>query len=216
VPFQSESSTNALRELERLTDNLRVGVVISNGVYQSVSAIDNIFVSLGRQLLNNDDFGLSVGSEEELVFRTARLIVDTQLGRIEQAIRSMLASSRPEAIRADVWSRLLEAIPCARDELQRVTSIWLPHRDAKTRPTATSEDAAAYTKALHTAFCELRKMDEIPEVERLLYRGVASKSPEIADACEQILVAIQVRIDLRALRRFWAARSNWERALGRR
>lgn len=212
VHFQSEFATNALRKLERLTEGLRVERVSGRGVFQSMSAIDNVFIELGRQVAHNDGLGILVNSEEELVFRTARLIVETQLERIDHAIRTIAVSHRTGTAGVELWSRLLAAIPLARSELRRITHIWLPHR--RLEP-GTSVQSTAYHEAIRSAFCELRKLDEIPEIERLLYRGVAStKLPEVAGACEQILVAIQVRVDLQAARRLWAARRQWERALG--
>ena len=213
--FHSEFSTNALRELERLTESLRAKRSIGNGSYRSISEIDNVFVSLGRQLVDHDDLRFSVGCEEELVFRTARLVIDAQLGRIEQAIRTVLEPSLANASEVPAWGRFLEAIPLARKELQRITNLWLPYRNHEAGLIATS-DSSAYKDAIRAAFAELRKLDEHPDVERMLYRGIAAtKWPEIASACEQILVAIHVRIDLQAARALWVARSKWARALGR-
>jgi hypothetical protein len=214
VHFQSEYSTNALRKLERLSAALRVERVSGRGVFQSMSAIDNVFVELGRQVVRNDGLGISVRSEEEMIFRTARLIVVTQLERIDQAIRAMAVSHGTAAAGVEAWTRLLDAIPLGKSELRRITHIWLPHRNVD-GGTSMQSPSTAYHGALRSAFCELRKLDEIPEIERLLYRGVAStKHPEIAGACEQILVATQVRVDLQAARRMWTARRHWERALG--
>jgi hypothetical protein len=106
----------------------------------------------------------------------------------------------------------LAAIALGKDELQRITRNWLFSRNAELGETVAS-DSAGYHEAIRTAFSELRKLDEIPEIERMLYRGVAStRWPELAGACEQILVAIQVRVDLQAARRYCAARNTWERA----
>jgi hypothetical protein len=185
------------------------------GTYRSMSDIDNVFISLGQQLVNYDDLGLPVHSEEELVFRTARLIVTAQLGRIERAIRSALAlaSRPPAAAPTDILRRFLATIPVARSELQRITDVWLIHRCAEST-TRTTSDSAAHRAAIVVALDELRRMGDSPEIERLLYRGIASKWPEIASACEQILVATQVHVDLQAARRLWTARRTWERALG--
>ena len=213
MTFQAEFSTNALRDLERLTEQLRAGESKS-GAYRSMSEIDNVFMYLGKQLVNNEDLALSVDSEEELVFRTARLIVDTQLDRVERATRSALASQPHGVPTTDVLSRFLATIPIARSELRRITSSWLAHRTADPGALATS-DSTARKAAVGVALHELRRMGDIPEIERMLYRGVASKCSEIASACEQILVAIHVHVDLQTARRLWAARRNWERALGR-
>jgi hypothetical protein len=164
--------------------------------------IDNVFVQLGGELVDNDDLGISVGTEEELIFRTMRLIVVTQLERIEQAIRSMPTSNSDDALKAYASSRSLQAIAVARSELHRITSEWLRNRYGDPGATA-------------AAFRDLRSLEENAEVERMLYRGVASKYPVIANACEQILVAIQVHIDLQTARRLWATRRNIERVLGR-
>jgi hypothetical protein len=200
VRFQSEFSTNALSKLERLTQNLRTGRFTSKGVYFAVGAIDSVLVDLGRQVLDNDGLGSSVGSEEELVFRVARLIVDTQLGRIERAIRSVLGSHSPDTVHADAWDRLLEAILLGKKELRRITRAWRLHRYAE--PEATD--------AIQTACSELRAMAELPEIKQLLDRGVtSSRWPEIAAACGQILVAIHVRVDLEGARRLWDTRGGF-------
>jgi hypothetical protein len=200
VRFRSEFSTNALSKLERLTQNLRTGRFTDRGAYLSVSAIDSVLVDLGRQVVDNDDLGASVGSEEELVFRAARLIVKTQLGRIEQAIHTVLGSRSPDAVCTDAWDRLLEAIPLARKELRRITGAWRLHRCAE--PEATD--------AVRTAISELRAMAEVPEVKRLLDRGwLSTRWPEIAAACGQILVALHVQVDLEGARMLWDARGGF-------
>jgi hypothetical protein len=179
-----------------------------------MSAIDSVFVDLERKIVAHDDLGISVGSQEELVFRTARLIVDTQLDSIDQAIRSVHTSPSPDTMPTDGRSRFLAAIALGKDELQRITRMWLPYRQAEPGA-AVASDSTAYREAIRTALSELRKMDEIPEIERMLYRGVAStRWPELAGACEQILVAIQVRVDFQAARRFCTALNTWERAVG--
>jgi len=214
VHFLSEFSTNALRSLEGFTASLRAGKPTSKGVYHSMSAIDNVFADLERNIVARDDLGISVGSNEELVFRTARMIVSTQLDRIDQAIHSVHMCPSPDPMSADGRSRFLAAIALGKDELRRITRIWLPYRHAEPGATVAS-DTAAYHEAIRTALSELGKMDEIPEIERMLYRGVAStRCPELASACEQILVAIQVRVDFQAARRLCTARNAWERALG--
>jgi hypothetical protein len=204
VRFRCEFSTNALSKLERLTQNLRTGRFTDRGAYLSVSAIDSVLVDLGRQVVDNDDLGASVGSEEELVFRAARLIVETQLGRIEQAIRAVLGSHSPDAVCTDAWDRLLEAmleaIPLARKELRRITRAWRLHRYA----------GAEAIDAVRTAISELRAMAEVPEVKRLLGRGwLSTRWPEIAAACGQILVALHVHVDLEGARMLWDARGGF-------
>jgi hypothetical protein len=67
------------------------------GGARSLCAIDDIFVDQGRQVVNNDGLGIPVESEEELVFRTAHMIINTQLDDLDQAIRGIVAASPPES-----------------------------------------------------------------------------------------------------------------------
>lgn len=115
-----------------------------------------------------------------------------------------------------MWRGFLKALPLAKAELWRVTRIWLPYRRGE--PTIRDpRHAAAYKLALRSAFEELDKMDDIPEVERVLYRGIAAaRWPDVVSACEQILVAMHLRVDIDATRRIWAARSQWAHAVGSR
>jgi hypothetical protein len=214
--FQSEFFTNALQRLERLTAGLRAGNPSPAIIAHLICAIDNIFVDLGRQVVSNDDLGIPVKSEEELIFRTARMIITTQFDELDQAIRRIVAVHLPEPGNRGMWQSFLHAIPLGKAELWRVTRIWLSYR--RTEPaTCDLSHAAVYKLALRAAFEELHKMDHIPEVERMLYRGIASvRWPEIAKACEQILVAIHVRIDIDAARPFWQAGDKWARAMRRR
>src|SRR5258708_14487606 len=83
--FHSQFSTNALQRLERLTTSLSTGALSRLATAQSLNAIDGIISDLRRQVVD-DGLGMSVGSDEELVFRTARMLVDTQLSDLEQAM----------------------------------------------------------------------------------------------------------------------------------
>src|SRR5258707_1048173 len=81
---------------ERLTESLHAGRLSSAAIAHAISTIDNILSDLGSQVANNDRLGIQVGSEEELVFRTARLIIDTQLDQLDVAIRCIVADNAPE------------------------------------------------------------------------------------------------------------------------
>lgn len=111
--FQSEFCTSALQKLERLTARLLTERSNSATVAHSICAIDSIFVDLGRQVTANDDLGGPVETEEELVFRTARLIVHIQLDELDQAIRNSVAANLPEPARPAMWGSFLQAIPLA-------------------------------------------------------------------------------------------------------
>ena len=77
--------------------------------------------------------------------------------------------------------------------------------------------APRYKLALRSAFEELDRMEDIPEVERVLYRGIAAaRWSDVVSACEQILVAMHVRVDIDTTRRIWIARSQWAHAVGSR
>jgi hypothetical protein len=210
--FSSELSTNALQKLQRLTSAVLSGKSSSQHVYAAVGAIDSVFVDLGRQVRDHDDLAMSVKSEEELIFRAARLIILHQLDRVDQAIAAITSSAISENVRA-VWGRLQLAIPIARSELSRITELWV-----RCRTTDNGLPRARETLAYHDAVCEalkdLERLDHIPEVERLLYRGVASTAwPAIAAGCEQILATIHARINVQAARRLWTARNGWTRAI---
>src|SRR4051812_47178226 len=99
--FYSQFSTKALQRLERLTMSLSTGGSSRLAIAQSVNAIDNIVADLKRQVIN-DGLGIPVGSEEELVFRTARMVIDTQLGDLEQAIHRILAADLPSTAKPDM------------------------------------------------------------------------------------------------------------------
>lgn len=214
--FQSEFCTNALQRMQRIAENLRPDRLNAIASAHAMSTIDSILSDLGRQVTNNDHLGISVGTEEELIFRTARLIIETQLDSLEVVLRRIIADSAPAPPTAHVRRSFLEALLPAKAELWRITRIWLPYR--RSEPTMRDPSyAAAYRLALRAAFDELHRMDEIPSIERLLYRGVASVQwPEIAKACEQTLVAIHVRVDVERVRQHWAARNRWARAVGSR
>jgi hypothetical protein len=210
--FHSQLAVNALQKLARLSEQLTATTGTKRCSYYSTNAIDSVLVELGKHVVDSDDLRISVGSEEELLFRVTRLIVHSQLCRLDHAIRQVSLSEADW--HAALWVRLHGAVPLAKAELWRITRLWLPYR---TTGCADSEviDARAYRAAIDKATAELRTLDQIPDVERLLYRGVASTHrPEIAGACERILAATHVRIDLPALRRLWSAHRAWATALG--
>src|SRR5882672_209152 len=122
--FQSGFCTNALQRLERLTASLHTGGLSSAAIAHAISTIDNILSDLGSQVANNDRLDIQVGSEEELVFRTARLIIDTQLDHLDVAIRCIVADNAPEPSAPSMWRSFLSALLLAKAELWRVTRIW--------------------------------------------------------------------------------------------
>lgn len=204
MSFHSSFLTNALQQLERLTVSLTKGVLNRLAVARSISAIDSVLADLRGKVIG-DGLGIRVASDAELIFRTARMIVDAELDNLDGAIRRIVATELPRSDRPEMWQGFLCALPLAKSELWRVTRIWLPYRRAE----ATASHEAAYKLALRSAFEELDKMDDIPEVERVLYRGIAARWPEIARPCEQILVAIHTQVDIDAARRIWSARRQW-------
>jgi 3-methyladenine DNA glycosylase/8-oxoguanine DNA glycosylase len=179
-----------------------------------MTVIDSLFVDLGRQIVAHDDIKMPVYSEEELVYRVSRLVINTQLDRLDREVRSLLVLRLPDSRHPDVWEHSLMAISRARVEVARITRIWLSRRTDEA--IVVTCRTAPYNEAMRAACAELRKMDQNPEIGLLLYRGVASMRSELANACEQILVAIHVYVDLRTARRLWAARKHWEHVLGGR
>jgi ParB-like chromosome segregation protein Spo0J len=133
--FHSQLSTNALQRLEWLTTSLSTATLSRLATAQSLNASDNILSDLRRYIVD-DGLGMSASSDEELVFRTARMILDTQLRDLEQAIHRILAADQPSSVKPDMWRGFLNALPLAKAELWRVTRIWLPYRRGS-RPSAT-------------------------------------------------------------------------------
>lgn len=214
INFSPELATNVLLRLDGLSRRFRAGVS-AREISQSVAEMEWLFADLERQVVDSDGLG-PAASREELVLRAACLIVDTQCDSIELAIHAPLPPCSVESDHTDVWSRFLDAIPLGRSEIRRIASIWVPYRNVVSgAPTASN--SAAYRDAVRAASGVLDNMDEIPAIERLLYRGVASrKSPEIASACEKILVAIHVHVDTQIATRLDSALRSWTRALGGR
>lgn len=212
--FQSQFSTNALQRLERLTASLTTGAPNRLVIAHAINAIDSILADLRGEIIG-DGLGIRVASDAELLFRTARMIINTELDDLDCAIRRVLAADLTRSAKPEMWRSFLKALPLAKAELWRVTRIWLPYRRAEPTACDPSHDVA-YKLALKSAFEELGKMDDIPEVERVLYRGIAARWPEIVRPCEQILVAIHAQVDIDAARRIWSARHQWaQSAVGR-
>jgi hypothetical protein len=205
--FYSQFSTNALQRLERLTASLTAGRPNRAAIAHAISAMDSVLADL-RTEIANDGLGIRVISDEELVFRTARMIINIELDDLDRAIRSILDVDLPRSAKPEMWRGFLRVLPLAKAELWRVTRIWLQYRGDESTTSEPSHDAT-YRLALKTAFEELDKMDDIPEVERVLYRGIAARWPEIVRPCEQILVAIHAQVDIGAARRTWSALNKW-------
>lgn len=204
--FRADISVNALQELERLMDcpAARGG---GHAFMQVMSGIDRLLRVLEWHVPRHDEFGLDVLADEELIFRAARLIIATHLDRLDHAFRSSVIASMSD--RAAHWSRFLEVIPVARAELGRITSLWLGHRSIDPSSRSAAMEPGPYVGALRKVCDELHAMEQVPEIERMLYRGVASLQHDIAAPCEQILVAMRVRADLPPARRQWLAHVRW-------
>jgi hypothetical protein len=208
----SISTIDALWTLERLAEHLRHPGTWSAQLRAPAHAITDAFAHLAR-LLQADDLAIPALCEEELVFRAARWIVRSALDEIEGAIVALEHAEDAAPGRWETWRRLLGAIPVARTELTELTQRWLGYRTGERA--LTSAELVMYRQAVDAALQQLRKLDEIPDVERLLYRGVAyGKCPPIARPCEQSLAALRLEIDVRRARSFGLAHSLWERTLG--
>jgi hypothetical protein len=207
MTFHSSSLTNALQQLERLTAGLTKDALSRPAIAHSINSIDGVLTGLRGEVIG-DGLGIRVASDTEVIFRAARMIVDAELDNLDGAIRRIVAKELPPSARPEMWRGFLRALPLAKSELWRVTRIWLPYRGAVVTAYDPSRDAA-YKLALKSALQELDKMDDIPEVERVLYRGIAARWPEIARPCEQILVAIHTQVDIDAARRVWSAHRSW-------
>ena len=205
--LQSQFATNALQRLKLLTTSLTASTTNRSVIAHSIDAIDSVLADLRTEVVD-DGLGIRVASDAELVFRTARMIIDTELDDLDQAIRGILAADPPRSARPEMWRGFLGVLPLAKAELWRVTRIWLPYRNGEQTTCSPSHDAA-YKLALKAAFEELDKMDDIPEVERVLYRGITARWPQIVQPCEQILVAIHAQVDIDSARRIWSAWKHW-------
>jgi hypothetical protein len=208
--FQAELSVNALQELERLIDkpDTQVG---SPAFVRVMAAVDRIVGVLERHVVRYDEFGFDVVNEEELILRAARLVIATHLDGLDRAFRSVSVIAPPMSERDSSWSRFLEVLPLAKAELGRITSLWLAHRRLEPASTGMAAEVSPYVGALRQVCDELHAMEQIPAVERMLYRGVASVRRDIAAPCEQTIIAMRVRIDLSPARRQWLAHTRWAR-----
>jgi hypothetical protein len=176
-----------------------------------MSAIDRILCLLERHVPRHDEFGLDVRGDEELIFRAARLIIATHLDRLDQAFRSTSVTAPSMSTRTAHWSRFLDVIPVAKAELERITSLWLTHRHLEPSWRGVVPEPGPYVAALHKVCDELYAMEQIPAIERMLYRGVAALQHDVTAPCEQMLIAMRVRVDLPPARRQWLARVRWTR-----
>jgi hypothetical protein len=217
--FQSDLVANALRRLEQLTSDLRRPAQLTTGLRHSTKALQRIndtgsiaetmFRILEGEMVRSDDIDLPIHSEDELIFRAARLVVLHQLDRLEQEILSMGGAGSGEDGEHSTWVRLLEGIPTGRREIRRLSDAWRSIRGRDPTGVAVVTRSTS-SKAVASVLIELQRIDRLPILEPLLYRGVASREwPAIARSCELILTASKARIDVQAARSLWAARDRW-------
>jgi hypothetical protein len=202
--FQIEYAVSALQRLERLTSRLRRRDNQPTRISEGLAAIDVMLSTLAQQVVVTDDLMRTAASEEELVFRTMRLVILTQLACLENAVRAL--ADQPASMMREWSPAFRSAIVFGRVELARITRTWTIYR-TEAHPGIT--DITRYNIALCTAFDEVNDMTHSPEFAEVMRHGMASAEwPEIAQSCEQILVAARARVDLDAARVFWTSRGH--------
>lgn len=199
--FSLGASVNSLMELQRITTVSRSRGADFQGARVAVAQGEALLAQLERQVVLGDAVGPALVAEE-VILRTVSLCVGLGLFELSKAISTILGTPATEALDelgVDWWRRFLEAISHGHDELSRIGRIWLPYRPSN-EETFKEERLRIYRDAMQEAADALRRMDRIPELERVLYRGIASKKwSRIAGLCEWVLAALHARIDLAAL-----------------
>lgn len=122
IAFDHEVAGNALQRLERLTASLTMGAPNRLVIAHSINAIDGVLADLRREVIG-DGIGIPVASDTELLFRTARMIINTELDDLDCAIRRVLAADLTRSAKPEMWRSFLKALPLAKAELWRVTRI---------------------------------------------------------------------------------------------
>jgi hypothetical protein len=188
--FDSAFGANALVLLDRQCAHLHQR---ANLDMATLAEVEDLLGRLESQISRFDDIDVAVASNLELIFRTSRLVILIELNRLDDQIRTLANDTEcPED--AEIWRRFLPAIPEAKIEIQQLVELWLSRRREFTK-TRSPQAKNGYLSAIQYANERLRRLDQLPNLERLFYRGVASRRhPGIALACERILVAIQQRI----------------------
>lgn len=163
---------------------------------------------------NEDDLPVLPLSNNEIVLRSIRWVLLSELARLEQAINTLVPKG-PREDERELWRERLPGVLVVRAEVAAVTSSWLVYRD-HSRPEYV-RDPVQYAVALAKGLSRLRRLDQVADAERLLYRGVASThQTRILSHCEIILSVLGCSIDIDREQARIANNAAWDRRLARR
>jgi hypothetical protein len=198
----SRDLTRALQQLERRVLDLRrhtralvrgpIGgplagsVAAVHGARQGLEAIAAAVLELRRQVVPFDGLGGPLGSTGELVLRAARWVLLREIDRL------VVATDTSAASRREWTTRAMDARVVLRDQLDRATALWLPHRAP-----VIGQRSSVYRAAVRAALRAQQTLGHHPALRELLRAGgclAGDRHP--TEPHEHILTVLRLDLDL--------------------
>lgn len=166
-----------------------------------IPALDKLAATtatLQVHVLAHDGLGEPVESIGELVLRARGLVLDTQFGRLRDALCAPAVHDRTRRWFTGCCEGITDMTTFVQDRQANIHAIWSPYRHAHPQPPGMTDAdrASLHHITIRVAQRALSELRDEPEIEHFLASGlVATDLSEIHMACRQIDTVLGVRID---------------------
>jgi hypothetical protein len=154
---------------------------------------------LEAEVLAIDDFGPWYQSLDELVFRSARLVLLTQLSHL-QALITDIQHHTPTAhmpqqaqYRLKKWLDRVDILSALQSELRRVDEKWTPYRSASAHPSRTT--AIFYRAGVSMAQFSIRELGRNQVIAKFFRDGACIDHAVAQRQCETVLGVLELEIN---------------------
>lgn len=154
-----------------------------------LSAMAITAARLKELIVTTDGLGNSLESLSELVLRTVRMVVLTELAALRDVISDVAACGRGHALFRGRFRSVDDLLAYVHEELDQITQIWSSYRDRR------CTDRTAFRDALYAAARAMQNLGRAPELARFLREGsLRDDWPPLASTCWRIRAALDIQL----------------------
>lgn len=192
-PVNPTALTIAIEEMSRSAKEF-----CSTGGLHALRTFDSA-IERASAWVARDDLDTPVACGDELLFRAVRLVLSVQSQRLRfeyETLASRLYSAfDPDWETPEFWNSFVQATHVIDAEIGKVSASWQRYRGKRSvqRPQST------YVSFAGSVLDQLRRIERMSVVERLLYRSIASPRQAVSTASQSILSVLKARVSFYAV-----------------